>query len=67
MSTRIRHRTKQRPKRLRSRRQPRATAPVYGKCTRCGCTDQDCRQCVEAQGFACSWADASHTLCSRCA
>lgn len=33
-------------------------------CRECGCTDKDCRRCVEAQGFACRWVGPN--LCSRC-
>ncbi len=65
MSTRIRNRTRQRPKRLRTRK--RGHHPPPGACTRCGCTEADCRQCIKAQGFACSWADELKTLCTRCA
>lgn len=35
------------------------------QCIICGCTDDDCRQCVEAQGYPCQWIDEN--LCSRCA
>ncbi len=35
------------------------------KCRVCGCTDDDCRQCIEAQGHACSWL--LDNLCTRCA
>jgi hypothetical protein len=34
-------------------------------CRACGCTDDDCGQCVEAQGHPCHWVEAD--LCSRCA
>jgi hypothetical protein len=34
-------------------------------CRVCGCTDDGCRQCVEAQGHPCHWVEAD--LCSRCA
>ncbi len=34
------------------------------KCIKCGCTDEDCGQCVAAQGEPCHWvADGK---CSRC-
>jgi hypothetical protein len=33
-------------------------------CRVCGCTDDDCSQCIEATGEACSWV--SEDLCSRC-
>ncbi len=34
------------------------------KCKVCGCTDDDCRQCIEAQGFSCHWL--TDDLCCRC-
>ncbi len=34
------------------------------KCRVCGCTDLDCRRCVEAQGRPCHWVEED--LCSRC-
>lgn len=34
------------------------------KCRICGCTNDDCSQCVEVQGFACYWVEDD--LCSRC-
>ncbi len=34
------------------------------KCRVCGCTDDDCRQCIEAQGKPCHWVEED--LCSRC-
>lgn len=34
------------------------------RCRACGCTDEDCRQCIKAQGHPCYWVEA--TLCSRC-
>lgn len=33
-------------------------------CRICGCTDDNCSQCIEAQGYPCSWAEPD--LCSRC-
>lgn len=42
-------------------------AMVSGVCRVCGCTDDDCRQCIEATGSPCEWTDATQTLCSRCA
>lgn len=39
-------------------------------CRVCGCTDLDCRQCVEAQGTPCVWVDGQRNsdgpICSRC-
>lgn len=34
------------------------------KCRRCGCTDYDSQQCIEAQGHPCWWV--AEDLCSRC-
>ena len=34
------------------------------KCKHCGCTEMNCSQCIEAQGFACWWV--SLNVCSRC-
>ena len=34
------------------------------KCRVCGCTDDDCRQCIEATGDPCEWVAVD--LCSRC-
>lgn len=34
-------------------------------CRVCGCTDDDCTECVEATGEPCSWVEDD--LCSRCA
>lgn len=33
-------------------------------CRICGCTDEDCTQCVEKTGRPCSWV--SEDLCSAC-
>jgi hypothetical protein len=35
------------------------------RCRVCGCTDGDCRQCVEKTGEPCHWAEPD--LCSACA
>lgn len=35
------------------------------KCRVCGCTEDDCRQCIEATGHPCTWVEED--LCSRCA
>lgn len=35
------------------------------KCKYCGCTDEDCRQCIERTGQACHWI--SDDVCSACA
>jgi len=36
-------------------------------CRECGCTEQDCRQCIERTGEPCDWTDATRTLCTACA
>ena len=33
-------------------------------CRVCGCTDDDCSQCIKAQGHPCNWVESD--LCSRC-
>jgi hypothetical protein len=35
------------------------------RCRVCGCTDGDCRQCIEATGMPCVWVEED--LCSACA
>lgn len=37
---------------------------VPKSCRVCGCTDDDCRQCVEKTGHACTWVEPD--LCSAC-
>ena len=34
------------------------------KCRSCGCTDDDCRQCIEKTGEPCYWV--KEDLCSAC-
>lgn len=34
------------------------------KCRECGCTDEDCRQCLEKTGQPCCWVERD--LCSAC-
>lgn len=34
-------------------------------CRICGCTDEDCRQCIENTGGPCHWVEDD--LCSACA
>lgn len=38
-----------------------------GVCRICGCTEQDCRQCIEDTGKPCTWINEQHDLCSACA
>jgi len=35
------------------------------RCRICGCTDDDCRQCIEKTGASCFWVEPD--LCSACA
>jgi hypothetical protein len=35
------------------------------KCRVCGCTDRDCRRCIEKTGEPCYWVEKD--LCSACA
>jgi hypothetical protein len=34
------------------------------RCRVCGCTDDDCRQCIEKTGEPCHWVEED--LCSAC-
>lgn len=38
-----------------------------GICHVCGCTDDDCHQCIQRTGQPCAWANPEHTLCTACA
>jgi hypothetical protein len=40
-------------------------APSVRTCRRCGCTEMNCRGCIERTGRPCHWAEAD--LCSACA
>ena len=37
----------------------------YRMCRVCGCTNDDCSQCIDARGHPCYWVE--NDLCSRCA
>lgn len=37
---------------------------VERKCRKCGCTDEDCSQCIRKTGHPCSWVEED--LCSAC-
>lgn len=39
-------------------------APSVRTCRECGCTDENCSQCVEKTGGPCQWVEAD--LCSAC-
>ncbi len=41
------------------------TAAMVRTCRSCGCTNQDCRQCIQRTGQPCHWISAD--LCSACA
>ncbi len=49
---------------VREDRRPADDAEVTRRCRTCGCTDDDCRQCIEKTGRPCSWVEAD--LCSAC-
>jgi hypothetical protein len=44
---------------------PKKPKLVEQRCRECGCTDDDCRQCVERTGEPCTWVESG--LCSACA
>lgn len=38
------------------------------RCRVCGCTDDDCSQCIAATGIPCSWVEGEDPpICTRCA
>lgn len=37
-----------------------------GECLFCGCTDEDCTDCIRKTGSPCYWIDDRHTQCSAC-
>lgn len=39
---------------------------VPGTCSVCGCTDKDCKRCIEKTGHACYWENLAETVCSAC-
>lgn len=46
---------------------PDATGAKSGVCRVCGCTEENCTQCVEKTGKPCHWVNTEKTLCSACA
>lgn len=42
----------------------RITKEPERKCRICGCTDADCRQCIQKTGTPCHWVEED--LCSAC-
>lgn len=56
------------PKKLAARAKKPATAALEARvrtCRACGCTEADCRQCIERTGEPCFWI--ARDLCSACA
>jgi hypothetical protein len=51
------------PDEFRQKRLP-LVAAMLRACRVCGCTDQDCRQCIARTGQPCRWVDTN--LCSAC-
>lgn len=39
---------------------------ITGICQICGCTEYDCRQCIEKTGEPCSWTDETEMMCTAC-
>ena len=48
-------------------RRTHLTTGLYGSgtCRFCGCTDDNCSQCVYETGRACHWVDKENTVCSN--
>ena len=42
-------------------------APAPRKCRVCGCTEDNCLQCIEKTGEPCSWVEGEPDLCTACA
>ena len=49
----------------RPRKKTAPDSAAEQKCRVCGCTDSDCRQCIEKTGERCYWVEPD--LCSACA
>ena len=54
-----------RARRRTKRAQTSAQSETVRSCRVCGCTEEDCRQCIERTGEPCSWVEQD--LCSACA
>jgi hypothetical protein len=39
---------------------------VPGVCKLCGCTEEDCRRCIQRTGGPCMWVNEERTICSAC-
>lgn len=39
---------------------------MKGICKTCGCSQNDCSQCIERTGYPCSWATSDEDECSAC-
>lgn len=39
---------------------------MSGQCKRCGCTEDNCLQCVLKTGLPCFWVNPERDLCSAC-
>ena len=35
-------------------------------CNICGCTDNDCTECIKKTGKPCFWLNSEKTICSAC-
>jgi len=44
----------------------RVVKTTEGVCFICGCTENDCKKCIEKTGEPCFWMEYDHTLCSAC-
>lgn len=47
--------------------EPDTTGAKSGVCRVCGCTENNCTECVEKTGSPCHWVNTEKTLCSACA
>lgn len=51
----------------KSRKKHSIAGGTPGTCRVCGCTEEDCSQCVDETGESCDWATDDQDLCTRCA
>lgn len=45
---------------------PTEEAEQVRMCRVCGCTDDDCQQCINRSGAPCAWVEREKNLCSVC-
>jgi hypothetical protein len=51
---------------LEAESQADTQAQTVGRCIVCGCSEPDCRRCVERTGEPCTWTSPRQDLCTAC-